>query len=233
MNNANSIFFETQFKNKLQGKKTLFITTSNRWNGSKEKPKSTLLAEKLSVEIKGEVKIINIPDLNIFPCEGNISTLDGNNCGVKKSILNEKIKNPTGFHRCWASLNNQNDELWKVSKEIFESDAVIFFVSIRWGQTNSFYQKLIERLSWIENRHATLGESNIVEGKLAGMITIGQNWNGEMVLETQKEVLEFYGFTVPYELSFHWQYTPDILDETEKSYIDAPKKFSRDFDVDL
>jgi multimeric flavodoxin WrbA len=148
-------------------------------------------------------------------------------------MLKDKTKNPTGFHRCWCSLNNKSDELWKVSKEIFESDAVIFFVSIRWGQTNAFYQKLIERLSWIENRHATLGENNIVAGKLAGMITIGQNWNGDRVLETQKEVLEFYGFTVPYELSFHWQYTSDLLDESEESYIKAPEKFSKDFDVEL
>lgn len=177
--------------------------------------------------------MINLPDLNIFPCEGNISGFEGNTCGVKDAILKDKAKNPSGFHRCWASINNKTDELWKVSKEIFESDVVIFFVSVRWGQTNSFYQKLIERLSWIENRHSTLGESNLLEEKLAGIITVGQNWNGDRVLETQKEVLEFYGFTVPFDLSFHWQYTPDLLDETEESYKKAPYKFAKDFEIDI
>jgi hypothetical protein len=30
-------------------------------------------------------------------------------------------------------------------------------------QANMYYQNLIERLNWIENRHTTLGESNIVK----------------------------------------------------------------------
>jgi hypothetical protein len=58
------------------------------------------------------------------------------------------------------------------------------------------YQKLIERLSWIENRHTTLGEDNILDGKDAGIILIGHNWRGTEVLETQKIVLEYFGFHV-------------------------------------
>jgi hypothetical protein len=109
------------------------------------------------------ITLIDVPELKIFPCEGNISRKDGNSCGLLKSKLKDKDKNPSGEHRCWASLNNKTDELWKISKELFESDVVIFFSSVRWGQANMYYQNLIERLSWIENRHTTLGESNIVK----------------------------------------------------------------------
>ena len=216
-------------------KKVLFLTTSNRWEGSKEIPKSTLLAMdiKAKLEESTEVSLLEIPKLKIYPCEGNVSGAEGNNCGIKDSLLKDDEKDPSGNHRCWASLNNEDDELWKVSKEMFESDAVIFFISVRWGQANAFYQKLIERLNWIENRHTTLGEDNIVSNIDAGCIILGQNWNGEQVLETQKQVYEFYGFNVPEELSLYWQYTQDSNDETQESYKDAPKAFGKEFEISI
>jgi len=213
----------------------LLLATSNRWEGDKEQPKSTQLAEFIKNEIKGDTKVelIDVSKLTIHCCEGNVSKMDGNNCGVKDSVLKDKEKNPTGNHRCWASINNKDDELWKISKPLFEADAIVFFVSVRWGQANSIYQKLIERLNWIENRHTTLEEENIVDGKEAGIVGIGQNWNGEVVLQTQKKVLDFYGFEVPDQLSFNWQYTDDALDETAESYKKAPAAFEQAFEVKL
>lgn len=214
-------------------KKVLFLTTSNRWEGSKEIPKSTLLAREIKDKLDGvvEINILEIPKLKIFPCEGNVSGVEGNNCGVKEALLKDKEKDPSENHRCWASINNKEDELWMVSKELFEAEVVIFFISVRWGQANAFYQKLIERLNWIENRHTTLGEDNIVENIEAGCVIIGQNWNGENVMETQKQVYKFYGFKVTDELSFYWQYTQDTLDETQESYKNAPNEFAEEFDV--
>jgi multimeric flavodoxin WrbA len=179
-------------------------------------------------ELKDNSKLIDVSDLKIFPCEGNVSRKDGNSCGLLKSKLKDKDKNPTGYHRCWASLNNKSDELWKVSKELFESDAVIFFSSVRWGQTNMFYQNLIERLTWIENRHSTLGESNIVKDIVSGFICVGQNWNGEEVTEIQKEVHKFYGFDVNDNLYWNWQYTKNENDESNSSYKKSHKKFIDD-----
>lgn len=212
-------------------KKVLFLTTSNRWEGDKEKPKSTLLAEFIKSKVGDTVELIDVSKLNIYCCEGNVSKKDGNNCGVKEAVLKDKEKNPTGNHRCWASVNNKDDELWKVSKPLFEADAVMFFVSIRWGQTNSVYQRLIERLNWIENRWTTLEEDNIIKGKDVGIIAIGQNWNGANVIEVQKQVLDFYGFNLVDDLCFNWQYTKDTLDESQKSYKDAPKAFEKVFGV--
>jgi hypothetical protein len=91
-----------------------------------------------------------------------------------------------------------------------------------------FYQNLIERLTWIENRYRTLGEKNIVEGIETGFICVGQNWNGENVTEIQKEVHKFYGFSPNKELYWNWQYTTDDDDESKSSYKKSHKKFIDD-----
>ncbi|MDP3990514.1 MAG: NAD(P)H-dependent oxidoreductase [archaeon] len=209
-------------------KKILFITTSNRWSGDKELPKSSLLAHKLAESVgKDKVTILDVSSLNIFHCEGNISRKAGNNCGVIGATLKNKNKNPTGNHRCWASINNKDDDLWKVSKELFQSDCVLFFSSVRWGQLNAHYQKLIERLSWIENRHSTLKEKNVVGDVDVGLIVIGQNWRGKEILRTQKEVLGFYGFNVVNDLCWNWQFTTNLEDESKKSYKEAFTVFSK------
>jgi len=147
----------------LEGReKVLFLTTSNRGGWAvkelNEEPKSTKLAKAIQSYLgKSKCTLIEVPDLKIYACEGNVSHMKGNECGLLKASLKDKDKNPTGHHRCWRSINNPDDELWKISKELFESDAVLFFGSIRWGQMNAIYQNLIERLTWLENRHTTLG----------------------------------------------------------------------------
>jgi multimeric flavodoxin WrbA len=211
--------------------KVLLLSCSNRYNWDENNidiPKSTIIAMHLKEQLGDKAVLIDVPELNIVPCEGNVSRKDGNTCGVLKSMLKDKSKNPTGHHRCWASFNNPDDELWKISKELFQSDAVVFFSSVRWGQANMYYQNLIERLTWIENRFATLGESNLVENIETGFICVGQNWNGEVVSETQKKVHEFYGFKPNNDLYWNWQYTTDVYDESEESYKKAYPKFIKD-----
>lgn len=228
----NELRLENTIKYLQTKNKVLLIGTSNRWEGHKDDvSKSTQLA-KLVCDRLGSDKceFIDASKLNIFVCEGNVSSKWGNHCGEKGAVLKDKEKDPSGYHRCWASINNKSDELWKISKPLFESNVVLFFTSIRWGQTNSIYQKLIERLTWIENRHSTLGESNIVKNIDAGVIAIGQNWNGKDVTQTQKSVLEFYGFNTPQELFWNWQYTNDVSDETKKSYSKAIKVFDDTFE---
>ena len=212
-------------------KKVLLLSCSNRYNwddNAIDVPKSKMIAMYLHSQLTNNSVLIDVPELNIFPCEGNVSRAGGNSCGVLKAALKDKDKNPSGHHRCWASYNNPKDELWKISKELFESDTVIFFSSIRWGQTNMYYQNLIERLTWIENRHTTLGESNLIKDVQSGFICVGQNWNGEVVSETQKDVHKFYGFKPNNDLYWNWQYTKNVNDETQKSYKASHKKFIQD-----
>lgn len=211
--------------------KVLLLSCSNRYNWDADNidiPKSKMIAMYLHDELGDKSVLFDVSELNIVPCEGNVSRKDGNSCGVLKALLKDKKKDPSGYHRCWATINNPKDELWKISKELFESDTVVFFSSIRWGQTNMFYQKLIERLTWIENRFTTLGESNVVKDIETGFICVGQNWNGNVVNETQKKIHGFYGFKPNDDLYWNWQYTKDVNDETQKSYKDSHKKFIKD-----
>jgi hypothetical protein len=209
-------------------RRILFLTTSSRWVGEHggERPKSTQLAFHLAQSIgRKKVNVQDVSRMNIYPCEGNVSTARGNRCGIQEAKLKDKRKNPTGLHRCFASMNHKDDELWKISKILLKSDCVVFFGSVRWGQMNAEYQKLIERLTWLENRHSTLGERNVLGDISAGIICVGQNWNGKNVLKTQKNVLKFFGFHVAPELCWNWQYTKNARDEATESYQNANTVF--------
>jgi multimeric flavodoxin WrbA len=211
-------------------KKVLLLSCSNRYQleDAVDIPKSKMIALHIQNQLSENSILIDVSELNIASCQGNVSRKDGNSCGVLDSVLKNKTKNPSGNHRCWASQHDSKDELWKISKELFESDAVVFFSSIRWGQANMYYQNLIERLTWLENRHATLGESNLIENIESGFICVGQNWNGEVVNETQKKVHAFYGFKPNNDLYWNWQFTKNVNDETQKSYKASHKKFIQD-----
>ena len=214
--------------------KVLLLPCSNRYNWDLNKmdiPKSTILAMVIDEHLGDKSVMIDVPELKIYPCEGNVSRAEGNSCGLKKAKLQDKNKNPSGHHRCWASINNNDDELWKISKELFESDAVIFFSSVRWGQANMYYQKLIERLTWIDNIHRTLGEANIVENIQSGFICVGQNWKGIDVVDTQKKVHSYYGFKTNDTFYWNWQFTNKVSDESLKSYKEAFPKFVEKFDL--
>ena len=176
-------------------KKVLLLSCSNRYNWDSKNidiPKSKMIAMYINDELKDNSILIDVPELKIIPCEGNVSRKDGNSCGLLKAKLKDKDKNPSGL------------------------------------QTNMFYQNLIERLTWIENRHTSLGESNIVKDIESGFICVGQNWYGENVTETQKKVHEFYGFKVNNDLYWNWQYTKNANDESQKSYKKTYDKFIKD-----
>jgi len=215
----------------LKGKnRVLFITTSNRWND--EVPKSSALAHEMKRELGNDrVTILDASKLVIHPCEGNVSHMGegGNHCGTKDSKLKDKDKNPSGHHRCWCSLNHKDDELWKVTKELLECDAVVFFGSIRWGKMNAIYARLVERLTFLENRHSTLGESNLLKDIEAGVISIGHNWNGDKAVALEREVLGFFGFKAPDELSWSYQWTQDAKDESASGYKQDVVSFEKEF----
>ena len=215
---------------KQKNKKILFLTTSNRWEGDNELPKSSIIADELIKKLGSDrVQLINVAKLKIYPCEGNVSTKRGNTCGLKDAKLNDKEKNPTGQIRCWAALNNKSDEMYKVANAIFESDIIIFFGSIRWGKMNAIYTSLIERLTWLENRHTTLGESNLLKDKEVGVIAVGHNWNGQEAVKLEKDVLSFFGFKTPSQLSFNWQYLKNANDESKEEYVAEFGEFLKDF----
>jgi len=218
----------------------LLLTTSTRFwkHASFDIPKSTQLALRIQNHLlrrKKRVVLFDIPKLKIHTCEGNVSAKRGNRCGLLEARLPSRSKNPTGHHRCWASINNADDQLYVITRELFRSRVVVFFVSVRWGQTNSVYQRLFERLSWIENRFTTLGEAPIPQlRKLeAGMVLFGQNWNDAQVLKTQRQNFKWFGWKTPAPLSFYWQYTRDAEDESPESYLGAVEEFGELIQTEL
>lgn len=216
-------------------KKVLLLTCSNRGEeiSKTESPKSSILAKVIHNNLKNSV-IIDVTKLKIYPCEGNVSLMGGNICGVKEALLEDKEKNPSGYHRCWASIHNPDDELWKVSKELFESDCVVFFASVRWGAANMFYQKLIERLNWINNRYIPYGEKNIIKDISSGFIIVGQHKYGDDITELQFKNHEYYGFKVNDKLYWNWSAENiEYDDETLQGYIESYPEFFEDFKIQL
>ena len=214
-------------------KKVLLLTCSNRGDeiSKTELPKSSILAKIIHKNLKNSV-ILDVTKLKIYPCEGNVSLMGGNICGVKEALLDDTEKNPSGYHRCWASIHNEDDELWKISKELFESDCVVFFTSIRWGNANMFYQKLIERLNWINNRFIPGGEPNIIKDINSGFICVGQHHYADSVTKTQKGNHDYYGFKVNDDLYWYWM-SEDLEydEETYKGYLESYPEFYKDFKI--
>lgn len=235
-----------QFVQSLAGKKykrILFLTCSTRAllhsrpdtadRSTAELPKSTYFAYQVKQVLEKfdpskQIELIEVPHLKIYPCEGNVSSLKSKGCGVPEALLKDKEKNPSGLHRCWASVNHDDDELWKITKALFDCDAVVFFTSVRWGQTCSEHQKLVERLTWIENRATQLGEEPI---KLpdSGIVVVGQNYNGVEVLKNQIKVQKFFGFPVEYNLCLQWQASTDETDERYESYLQGIENWEKHF----
>ena len=216
-------------------KKVLLLTCSNRGEevSKTQLPKSSILARVIHNNLDNST-IIDVTKLKIYPCEGNVSRMEGNVCGIKEALLDDPEKNPSGYHSCWASVHNPDDELWKISKELFESDCVVFFASVRWGAANMFYQKLIERLNWINNRFIPYGEENIIKNISSGFIIIGQHKYGDDIAELQYNNHEYYGFDVNKELYWNWN-AEDIEfdDETLQGYLDSYPEFFDEFKIKI
>jgi len=216
-------------------KKVLLLTCSNRGEEVSETqlPKSSILAKIIHQNLE-DSDLLDVTKLKIYPCEGNVSLMQGNICGVKEALLDDKEKNPSGYHRCWASIHNPDDELWMVSKKLFESDCVVFFASVRWGSANMFYQKLIERLNWINNRYIPYGEPNIIKNTGSGFIIVGQHVYGDKICELQYSNHEYYGFDVNKKL--YWNWTAEDVnfdDETLEGYIESYPEFLEEFKINL
>lgn len=216
-------------------KKVLLLTCSNRGEevSKTQLPKSSILARVIHNNLDNST-IIDVTKLKIYPCEGNVSRMEGNVCGIKEALLDDPEKNPSGYHRCWASVHNPDDELWKISKELFESDCVVFFASVRWGAANMFYQKLIERLNWINNRFIPYGEENIIKNISSGFIIIGQHKYGDDITELQYNNHEYYGFDVNKELYWNWNAENiEYDDETLQGYLDSYPEFFDEFKIKI
>ena len=73
--------------------KVLLLSCSNRYNWDEKNediPKSKAIAMYLNEELGDKSVLIDVSELNIVPCEGNVSRKDGNSCGLLKAMLKDK-----------------------------------------------------------------------------------------------------------------------------------------------
>jgi hypothetical protein len=93
----------------------LLLATSSRYEQhSWAVPKTTQLALRVRDHLRQggrRVTQLDVSKLRIHTCEGSIGGGRGNHCGMAEARLPDRSKNPTGHHRCWASINNQDYQL--------------------------------------------------------------------------------------------------------------------------
>ena len=71
-------------------KKVLLLTCSNRGEEVSETqlPKSSILAKIIHQNLE-DSDLLDVTKLKIYPCEGNVSLMQGNICGVKEALLED------------------------------------------------------------------------------------------------------------------------------------------------
>jgi len=95
-----------------------------------------------------------------------------------------------------------------------------------------YYQKLIERLNWINNRFVPLGEDNVIKNIESGFMIVTQHYGGEPITENQMDMHDYFGFKVNPALYSYWQ-AEDIYfdDETLRGYLESYPRFYSEFRI--
>jgi hypothetical protein len=110
----------------------------------------------------------------------------------------------------------------------------MFFSSVRWGSANMYYQKLIERLNWINNRYIPYGESNIIKDTTSGFICVGQHQYADDICELQYGNHKYYGFNADKDLYWYWNAEDiDYNDETLQGYLESYPEFFEEFHIKI
>ena len=95
-----------------------------------------------------------------------------------------------------------------------------------------FYQKLMERLNWINNRFTPGDESNVIKDTSSGFICIGQHYYTDKITELQNNVHDYFGFKVNEDLYWWWNAEDKEFDEeTYLGYLESYPEFFKDFKI--
>lgn len=126
-----------------------------------------------------------------------------------------------GQYRCWAhKLSHDNpenyggaDEMGLIYDNIAWADIVIFATSVRWESHSAVLQKVIERLTTIQNRHVVYNEPNSLLGKKCGVVVTGHNAKAQSVASHLLEVFQWIGFHTEFFYQVVWQKTQNLHSE--------------------
>lgn len=133
-----------------------------------------------------------------------------------------------GKYRCWANkLSHEKpseyggkDEMGVIYDALDWCDLVIWGTSVRWGSHSALMQKIIERMTNIENRVVVYGEENYVKGKKCGVVVTGNNYESDSVANHLAQQLGWFGFDTNPGRTFTWQKSQDIHYEQEDNNND-------------
>jgi len=135
-----------------------------------------------------------------------------------------------GRYRCWAhKLSHDNPEQYggrdemPVLYEGFDwADVVVFGTSTRWESHSALLQKIIERMTNLQNRNVVYGEPNPLAEKKCGVVVTGHNAKSQSVASHLLEVFQWLGFDTNIFYQIVWQKTDNLHSEVpEKTDLPA------------
>lgn len=126
-----------------------------------------------------------------------------------------------GAYRCWAhKLSHENpsayggrDEMGVLYDGFLWADTVVFATSVRWESHSAILQKIIERMTTLQNRAVVYGEPNPLSGKRCGVVVTGHNAKAQSVASHLLEVFQWLGFDTAFFSQLVWQRTQNLHSE--------------------
>lgn len=146
-----------------------------------------------------------------------------------------------GKYRCWAhKLSHADpnryggaDEMGLIYDHIAWADAVIFATSVRWESHSAVLQKVIERMTTLQNRHAVYKEPNPLQGKKCGVVVTGHNAKAQSVASHLLEAFQWLGFHTEFFYQIVWQKTQNLHSEVPMTTdLPALNQFLKSADAD-
>lgn len=126
-----------------------------------------------------------------------------------------------GRYRCWAhKLSHENpdayggaDQMGVLYDGFRWADVVVFATSVRWESHSALLQKIIERMTTLQNRATVYGEPNPLSTKRCGVLVTGHNAKAQSVASHLIEVFQWLGFESCFFYQMVWQFTENLHSE--------------------
>ena len=145
----------------------------------------------------GRTELINLYDYELKPCKGCLSD-------------EEKACRPPCL---------EEDDAWKVLRQILDSDALIIATPIYWYGPSGHLKNLIDKMTVFENMILIEGRS-WVEGKVAGFIAVGSDSGEISTIAYLMVVFNSMGFLIPPWALAYYTGLGSALEKSE-SVLDA------------
>ncbi|ABM80265.1 flavodoxin family protein [Hyperthermus butylicus] len=118
--------------------------------------------------------------------------------------------------RCPLGLEDQYHE---IAEKILSSHAVIFSTPVYWFMASAAVKTLVERMTGMENMLYHIGKS-LLDGKVAGIIAVGEETGATMALSWLMLTLNMMGFHIPAWATVYYHGKGDAMDN-EQAVLDA------------